>query len=88
MSDTFDLQQAAAAERLGVEIATGHVELQPVDNPGEAADILAQLPPPAHPSPSCAPSGRRMRSTPQCDGSLSSRAPRRRRSSAVGSRLQ
>ena len=45
MSDTFDLQQAAAAERLGVEIATGYVELQPVDNPGEAADILAQLPP-------------------------------------------
>ncbi|GAB3867958.1 hypothetical protein ACFPIJ_23620 [Dactylosporangium cerinum] len=45
MSDTFDLQQAAAAERLGVEIATGHVELQPVDDPGEAAEILAQLPP-------------------------------------------
>jgi predicted transcriptional regulator len=45
MSDTFNLQQAAAAEQLGADLATGGLELQPVDDPGEAAEIIAQLPP-------------------------------------------
>ncbi|GAA3259247.1 hypothetical protein ACFO1B_53290 [Dactylosporangium siamense] len=37
--ETFEVQQAAA------DFATGRVELQLVDDPGAAAEILTQLPP-------------------------------------------
>lgn len=42
--DSLDLQELAAAERDVQALATGELELTPVEDPDEAAAIIAQLP--------------------------------------------
>ncbi|MGI5243301.1 CopG family transcriptional regulator [Dactylosporangium sp. CA-139066] len=47
--DDINLQELAEAERDIQAFAAGEIELTPVDDPGEAAAIAAQLPPPDAP---------------------------------------